>query len=134
MAVAEPYRGPWSDARELVEQELAAYRATAADRANIGLPTRCSHWTINDITAHLAASFERFNRRLARRRSGDLSRPFERGDLSADNLRAVEHFEGDPLLRLEEETTRLVRSSADPREIMPHHFGPIPVPLSCYSV
>lgn len=127
--VAEPYRDPWPDARELVERELAAYLATAADPANIDLQTRCSPWTINDVTAHLAASFERFNRMLARGRSGDLSRPFERGDLSAENLRAVEHFEGDPLLRLEEETTRFVGSSADPQEIMPHQFGPIPVAL-----
>lgn len=129
MMVAEQYRGPWPDAGVLVERELARYLATAADRRNSGLPTRCPPWTVNDITAHLAATFERFNRMLARGRAGDLSRPFERDELSVENLRAVESFEGDPLLRLEEETTRFVRSCRDPQEIMPHQFGPIPVAL-----
>lgn len=83
-----------------------------------------SSWTINDITAHLAATFDRFNRMLARGRLGDLNRPFERDDVSAENLRAVEHFEGDPLLRLEEEAMRFVRSSTDAQEIMPQPVRP----------
>ena len=127
--VAEQYRGPWPDAGVLVERELARYLAAAADRRNSGLPTRCPPWTVNDVTAHLAATFERFNRMLTRGRTGDLSRPFERDDLSVENLRAVESFEGDPLLRLEKETMRFVRSCRDPQEIMPHQFGPIPVAL-----
>lgn len=127
--VAEPYRGPWPDARELVERELAAYLATAAEPANLDLATRCPPWTVSDVTAHVAATFERFNLMLAKGRSGDLSEPFERGDLSRENLRAVEHFAGDPLLRLEEEAMRFVRSSTDPDEVMPHQFGPIPVAL-----
>lgn len=127
--VAEPYQGPWPDASELVERELAVYLATAADPNIIDLPTRCPPWTVNDVTAHLAATFERFNRMLAQGRSGDLTRPFERDGLSAENLRAVEAFEGDPLRRLEEEAMRFVESCTDPQEIMPHQFGPIPVAL-----
>lgn len=127
--VAERFRGPWPDAGELVERELARYLATAADRRNAELPTRCPPWTVSEVTTHLAATFERFNRMLARGRAGDLNRPFERDELSAQNLRAVESFEGDPLQRLDDETMRFVRSLGDPEEIMPHQFGPIPVAL-----
>jgi uncharacterized protein (TIGR03083 family) len=129
MMVAEPYRGPWPDTGELVERELAAYLATAADLDNVDLPTRCPPWTIKDMTAHLAATFDRFNRMLAQGRSGDLKRPFARESLSAENLRAVGHFEGDPLQGLEQEALRFVGSATDPLEIMPHQFGPIPVAL-----
>jgi uncharacterized protein (TIGR03083 family) len=126
---ADPYQAPWPDVREFVGRELVEYLDTAADTATHGLPTRCPPWTVHDITAHLAATFERFNRMLARGRSGDLSPPFLRDELSDENLRAVRAFRGDPLVRLEEEARAFVSSGSDPTEVMPHQFGLIPVGL-----
>lgn len=129
MTVAEPYRGPWPETRELVTTELAAYLDRASDPAIHHLTSACPAWTVHQVTAHLAATFERFNAMLVRARTGDLARPFDRDQLSRENLQAAEQFEGDPLLRLEEEAARFVADSSDPGEILPHQFGPIPVGL-----
>lgn len=129
MEIDDPYRGPWPDTRGLIVGELSRYLAAADDTATHGLPTRCPPWTVHQLTAHLAATFERFNRMLVQGRSGDLRQPFARDALGQENLRAVRDFVGDPLQRLGAEAMSFVGTATDPAEVLPHQFGPIPVGL-----
>ena len=117
--------GAWPDVRDLTRAELDSYLAAASDPAIQELPTRCPPWTIEDLTRHLAATAARFNAMLAQSRRGDLTPPFERDELSGENLRAVREFSGDPLASLREEAGRFLTESTDPDEIMVHQFGPI---------
>ena len=77
-----------------------SYLACAADPAVQRAATRCPPWTVRDLTAHLAATFHRFADQLGKASAGDLTAPFAPGDLSRENLRAVELFRGDPLQAL----------------------------------
>jgi uncharacterized protein (TIGR03083 family) len=128
--IVEPYlAGPWPPAAELVRAELSAYLDAADDPDVMGLPTRCSPWTVRDLTAHLAMTFKRFARMLEQSRAGDLSPPFARDELSAENLSAVAGFTGDPRAELRRWAEGLVAAATDPDEPMAHQFGPIPVGL-----
>jgi uncharacterized protein (TIGR03083 family) len=115
--------------RALVRAELSAYLDAAGDPDAMGLPTRCSPWTVRDLTAHLAMTFKRFARMLEQSRAGDLSPPFAREELAAENLRAVAAFTGDPRAELRRWAEGLVAAATDPDEPMAHQFGPIPVGL-----
>jgi uncharacterized protein (TIGR03083 family) len=121
--------GAWPDVRDLTRAELDSYLAAASDPAIQDLPTRCSPWTIEDLTRHLAATAARFNAMLTQSRAGDLTPPFGRNGLSKENLRAVREFSGDPLASLREEAGRFLSGSEDPDEIMAHQLGPIPAGL-----
>lgn len=119
----------WTRSLDACHDELAAYLLTAGEAAVHDLPTRCPPWTVRDVTRHLAATFERFNRMLARSRAGDLSKPFEMEDLGEENLRAVREFDGEPEARLREEATAFLAAAGDPDEMIAHQFGPIPMSL-----
>lgn len=114
---------------ERVRAELAAYLADAADPAAQTLPTRCPPWTVRDVSAHLAETFARFGRLLARSRAGDLTAPFGPADLGAENLRRVEAFTGDPLEALAREASAFLDAVRDQGERIAHQFGPISMRL-----
>lgn len=77
-----------------------------------------------DIQALFADQLDRAN-------AGDLTAPFGPGDLSRENLRAVELFRDDPLQALKRQATRFLgealRSPAG--RLMGHQRGPVPVGL-----
>jgi uncharacterized protein (TIGR03083 family) len=133
MAISDypPSAVPWPMAVDWSAIELGGYLASAADPAIQRVPTRCPPWTVRDLTAHLAATFRRFADQLDRANAGDLTAPFGPGDLSPENLHAVELFRGDPLQALERQATRFLsealRSRAD--QLMGHQRGPVPVGL-----
>ncbi len=127
--VEERFIGPWPSLDALLRTELAAYLIDAErPEVRAGL-TRCQPWTGDQVTAHVAETFRRFSAMLARSRTGDLSPPFERSDLSRENLRAVHGFDGDPLLALKAEVEAFCDAATDADEVMAHQFGPIPVGL-----
>jgi hypothetical protein len=98
------------DTSNLVRRELLLY-LEAHSRTNGSLPTRCPPWTVDDVTKHLAATFERFANMLAQGRRGDMTPPFHPDELSRVNLQAVTDFIGDPDLVLADEAeTFLVRT------------------------
>jgi uncharacterized protein (TIGR03083 family) len=121
--------GTWPDVRDLTRAELDSYLTAASDPAIQWLPTRCTPWTVEDLTRHLAATAARFNGVLTQSRAGDLTPPFGRSGLSKENLRAVREFSGDPLASLREEADRFLSDTTDPDEMMAHQLGPIPVGL-----
>jgi uncharacterized protein (TIGR03083 family) len=121
----------WPDTTMLVRRELLLY-LEAASRADSSLPTRCPPWSVRDVTAHLAATFERYARNLERGRSGDLTPPFAPDELDAENHRAVEEFVGDPELVLADEAERFLQLVGDLDELMPHQLGPIAVGQQLY--
>ena len=112
---------------ERVRAELAAYLAEAANPAAQSLPTRCPPWTVRDVSAHLAETFARFGRLLAQSRAGDFTPPFSPTELSAENLRTVAAFPGDPLPVLEAEATAFLDAAGDQDELIAHQFGPLPM-------
>lgn len=122
---------PWPEVIDWLAAELRGYLADAADLASWQLPTRCPPWTVADLTRHLAATFRRFADQLDKARSGDLSPPFGRDELSTENLRAVAEFAGDPLQTLDSQARRFLAAAAagDAADLMGHQFGPIPVGL-----
>lgn len=122
----ERFAGEWPDVRPLVRRELDAYLDFVAQVPG-DPPTRCSPWTVSDVTRHLAATFERFAAMLSQGRRGDFSPPFPPGLLDEENLRAVREFRGDPDIRLREEGERLLALATDPDEPMPHQLGTLPV-------
>jgi uncharacterized protein (TIGR03083 family) len=122
-------RGPWPLATEQTRAELTAYLGTVADPALAGKQSLCPAWTVSQVTAHLAATFARFADQLVKSRGGDLSPPFAVDELSAENLRAVERFSGDPDLALRDEAGRFLALATDPGELMAHQRGPIPAGL-----
>jgi uncharacterized protein (TIGR03083 family) len=133
MAVADypPAVIPWPTALDWSAAESRSYLAAAADPAVQSLPTRCSPWTVRDLTAHLAATFQRFADQLDQANAGDLTGPFEPGDLSRENRRAVDLFSGDPAQALDEQVTRFLREAGRGRagRLMGHQRGPVPVGL-----
>ncbi|ONK12666.1 maleylpyruvate isomerase family mycothiol-dependent enzyme [Streptomyces sp. MP131-18] len=121
---------PWPQAVAWSRAELRHYLAAAAGPGLGALPTRCPPWTVRDLTVHLAETFRRYADLLARGRAGDLAPPFAPGSLPAENQRAVDAFGGgDPAGALRHEAERFLGAVADPAEMMPHQFGPIPVGL-----
>jgi uncharacterized protein (TIGR03083 family) len=84
---------------------------------------------VHDLTAHLAITFRRFADMLVQSRTGDLSPPFAREDLTAINLRQVKSFTADPLAELQAQAERFLALATDPEELMAHQRGPIPVEL-----
>ena len=120
--------GGWPDSSPLVRRELGAFLATAAE-IDPTLPTRCRPWTAADVTTHVGESFARFTRMLEQGRRGDLTPPFAKEEMDAENLRAVVAFDGDPVRHLESSVNAFLRLVDDPDEIMPHQRGPIPVGL-----
>lgn len=120
---------PFDVPAEHVRAELAAYLADAAHPAAQSRPTRCPPWTVRDVSAHLAETFARFNRLLAQSRAGDMTPPFGPMELSAENLRRVAAFTGDPLEALAREATTFLDAVTDQDELIAHQFGPIPMRL-----
>jgi uncharacterized protein (TIGR03083 family) len=133
MAISDypPSAIPWPMAVDWSAIELGSYLTSAADPAIQRVPTRCPPWTIRDLTAHLAATFRRFAGQLDKADSGDLTAPFGPGDLSRENLTAVELFRGDPLQELERQATRFLGQARHSRvgRLMGHQRGPVPVGL-----
>lgn len=78
---------------------------------------------------HLAATVERFNQLLRQSRTGDLTSPFAPDELADVNERAVDGFEGEPLVRLGEEVEQFLRALDNAEELIAHQRGPIPVGL-----
>lgn len=122
---------PWPAAIDWSSAELRSYLADAADPGAAQLPTRCPPWTVSDLTAHLAATFQRFADQLARARAGSLAPPFERDQLSSENLRAVREFRGDSVQALADHAQRFLRgaTAGSAADLMGHQLGPIPVGL-----
>jgi uncharacterized protein (TIGR03083 family) len=122
-------RGPWPLATGPARAELDAYLRTVADPALAGRPSLCPAWTVDEVTAHLAATFARFADELVKSRNGDFSRPFAPDQLSAENLRAVGQVAGEPTAALRAEAGRFLGLVAGADEPMAHQRGPIPVAL-----
>lgn len=120
---------PWPTAVDWTREELRRYLDAAADPACQALPTRCPPWTVRDLTAHLAATFQRFADLLDEARAGNLDDPFPPDRLTEENLRAVRRFAGDPRRQLDRQARRFLDAVRSPGERMPHQFGPIPVGL-----
>lgn len=127
------FDGPFPDSRDLVPVELAAYRAELAelDAADRAVVTRCAPWTVDDVTAHLAATFRRFADLLEQSRRGDLTPPFAPDELAARNQADVDAATGDPEPALVAEADRFLALVGDGPldERMAHQFGPVPVGL-----
>jgi uncharacterized protein (TIGR03083 family) len=119
---------PWPAALDWSAAELRAYLTDAADPAAQDLPTRCPPWTVQDLTAHLAVTFQRFADQLDKARAGDLTPPFGPGDLSRENLHAVSVFRGDPRQVLEQQASRFLRAAGrgQASQLMGHQRGPVP--------
>jgi hypothetical protein len=123
------FRGPWVSAKELTLTELASYLDDAVRPELRSAVTRCAPWTGDELTAHLAATFSRFAEMLEQSRNGDLTAPFGRDALAAENHRAIASFIDDPTGQLDAAAGRFCELVEDPSEIMAHQFGPIPVGL-----
>lgn len=109
--------------------ELSAYVDEVADGSLDDLPTRCEPWKVRDVTAHLAATFDRFGRMLEQGRHGDFAPPFAMEELDAVNLRDVEAFTGDPLEALVAAGGRFLDEVHDLDEPVPHQLATIPLGL-----
>jgi uncharacterized protein (TIGR03083 family) len=120
---------PWPAAVEWSHRELQRYLAAAADPAVQALPTRCHPWTVRDLTAHLAATFQRFADHLVRARAGDLAAPFAPSQLTSENLRAVRESRGEPRHALDRRARRFLGLVESAEELMGHQHGPIRVGL-----
>jgi uncharacterized protein (TIGR03083 family) len=118
---------PWPAALEWTRRELRRYLSAAADPARHSLATRCPPWTVRDLTAHLATTFQRFADMLDHARAGNLDDPFPPDHLTEENLRAVRGFSGDPIQQLDRQARRFLDSVDTADERMPHQFGPVPV-------
>jgi uncharacterized protein (TIGR03083 family) len=92
-------------------------------------PTRCVPWSVRDVTAHLAATYRRFQRMLDQGRSGDFTPPFAPDELDEENLRAVEAFEDEPLDALVTAASRFLDDIDDPDEPVPHQLATLPASL-----
>ena len=133
MAISDypPAAIPWPAALNWSAAESRSYLSAAADPAVQGLPTRCSPWTVRDLTAHLAATFRRFADQLDKANAGDLTAPFEPGDLSRQDRCAVDLFSGDPAQALGGQASRFLREAGHGQagRLMGHQRGPVPVGL-----
>lgn len=129
LIIYPPSAVPWPDAVGWSRQELRAYLTAAAGPAVQTLPTRCPPWTVADLTAHLAATFQRFADQLAKARAGVLDAPFPRSQLSSENVRAVREFRGDPVHELTRHAARFLDAVNAVDEQIGHQRGPIGVGL-----
>lgn len=120
---------PWPATMRWTRQELGRYLESAADPTVRTLPTRCPPWNVDDLTAHLAATYRRFADLLDRARAGDLRPPFPPDRLAEENLRTVREFNGDPLHELDLQANRFLRLVAAPDEPMANQLGVVPVGL-----
>jgi uncharacterized protein (TIGR03083 family) len=123
------YGGPWPLAIPQTRAELQGYLSAATVPGLASKQSLCPAWTVGQVTAHLAATFARFAGQLARSRGGDLSPPFAPDGLTAENLRAVAAFTGDPEQALRAEAARFLGMVTDPAEPMAHQRGTIPAGL-----
>ena len=83
--------GPWPEGITLSRHELGSYVDDVADGSLDDQPTRCSPWSVGDVTRHLAATFQRFQLMLDQGRAGDYTPPFSPAELDDENLHAVGH-------------------------------------------
>jgi uncharacterized protein (TIGR03083 family) len=113
----------------LSRTELAAYVDDVADGSLDDEPTRCAPWTVRDVTAHLAATFQRFQTMLDQGRSDDFTPPFTPEELDDENLRAVESFSGEPLEALVTAANGFLDDVTDLDEPVPHQLATIPAGL-----
>jgi uncharacterized protein (TIGR03083 family) len=120
--------GGWADLRPHLRAELDSYLAEVPT-LDQGLPTRCTGWTVCDVTKHLATTFERFCAMLDQGRGGDMTPPFAMDEMDDWNERAVREFVGDPDASLREWGGRFIAMCDDPDELMPHQRDTIPVGL-----
>jgi uncharacterized protein (TIGR03083 family) len=121
--------GPWPDGRALSRRELTAYVDDVADGSLDDRPTQCAPWSVRDVTAHLAATFQRFQLMLDQGRAGDFTPPFSPDELDTENLRAVEVFDGQPLEALVAATNGFLDDVTDLDEPVPHQLATIPAGL-----
>ena len=119
--------GDWTMPLTHLAVELELFLATARRPDVPPAPTRCEPWTGDQLVAHVAATFQRFNEMLTQSRDGDLSAPFERDGLHQANQEAVETFSQDPPAACEQAARKFFRLIEDPNELMAHQLGPIPV-------
>jgi uncharacterized protein (TIGR03083 family) len=127
--IAPHFAGPWPDTVALTRREVDAYLAEMGDGALDGEPSACEGWTVRDVTAHLAATFTRFDAMLRQSRAGDFSAPFAPEQLDEENERAVRDFEGDQLTVLRESATSFLGAVGDLDEPIPHQLGTLPAAL-----
>ena len=123
------FGGPWASVIDLTLTELVSYLDDAVRPELRSAVTRCAPWTGDELTSHLAATFWRFTAMLEQSRQGDLTAPFGRDALAAENSRAIASFIDDPTGQLDAAAERFCELVDDPSEIMAHQFGPIPVGL-----
>jgi uncharacterized protein (TIGR03083 family) len=124
--VADEFAGEWPDLRPFLRRELEAY-LQGVQVLDQSLPTRCTAWTVDGVTKHLAATFERFCHMLGQGRRGDFTPPFSPEEMHAENERRVLEFAGEPYAALREWGERFLDLANDPNEVMPHQDGTIPV-------
>jgi uncharacterized protein (TIGR03083 family) len=121
--------GPWPDGVAPSRKELGAYVDEVDDGSLDDQRTRCSPWSVRDVTTHLAATFQRFQLMLDQGRAGDFTPPFTPEELDAENLRAVEAFDGQPLEALVAVANGFLDDVTDLDEPVPHQLATIPVGL-----
>lgn len=121
--------GPWPDGVALSHLELGAYVDDVADGSLDEQSTRCPPWVVRDVTAHLAATFQRFQLMLDQGRTGDFTPPFTPEELDTENLRAVEVFDGPPLAALVAAAHGFLDDVTDLDEPVPHQLATIPAGL-----
>ena len=127
--------GDWPLRVDLLRIEADAYISTVRDQSVWELPTRCSPWTVLDVTRHLAATFHRYVELLRRSRTADFRPPFKPEDLAEENLRAVREFTGDPISLGCEEVARFISLADDPAEPMINQRGTISVGMQmCFGI
>jgi hypothetical protein len=127
--------GDWPLRTDLLRSEADAYITEARVSEVQTLPTRCSPWTVSDLTKHLGATFHRYVELLRRSRTEDFRAPFAPEDLGEENLRAVREFTGDPIEGVCEEVARFISLVRDPAEPMINQRGTIPVGLQvCFGI
>lgn len=127
--MSPPLAGPWPDGIAATRNELSSYIDDVADGSLDALATRCTPWSVRDVTIHLAETFRRFQRMLDQGRSGDFTQPFTPEELDAENLRAVESFTGDAGGALVTAVNAFLDELNGLDEPMPHQVGTLPTGL-----
>jgi uncharacterized protein (TIGR03083 family) len=127
--IAPQLAGPWPDVLVSTRHEVDAYLADVGGGALDGEPSACEGWSVRDVTAHLAATFTRFDAMLRQGRTGDFTAPFAPENLDDENERAVRDFEGDPATVLRDSATSFLDAVDDPDEPVPHQLGTLPAAL-----
>jgi len=119
--------GDWTTPTTHLAVELELFLATAHRPDVTVAPTRCEPWTGDQVVAHVAATFERFNEMLAQSRSGDLTAPFGPDALNEANQAAFESFSQNAPNACERAVRTFLGLIDDPNELIAHQLGPIPV-------